>query len=278
MRVIKSIGSYLKWVRSCGTAKVNGLTWQQHHLYFRGQANCEWKLQPSVFVHKESEYELLQDAYRHAWKFLQGNPTDLEKMIVLQHYGLHTRLLDLTSNPLIALYFACSGYDDMDGKVFCYYASGTEGVSMSQIIAKVVANGINRGLGLDQFLKNEYQSYYIREPNSPIDLGNFKKWKEELYKPQFFLSPFNNERITAQRGAFIMAPLNERDSATGSHFKENVFENQGVWKKVVIDKDSKEEILKELALFGVDESTVYPDLEHLLRFLNEKSSNIGNNL
>ena len=117
---IKSIENYLNWVRNCSTLESAGQNWQQHHLYFRGQANCEWKLVPSVFVNKDNEYELLHDAYRHAWKYLQDYPTDLEKMVVLQHYGLHTRLLDLTSNPLIALYFACSGYDDMDGKVFCY--------------------------------------------------------------------------------------------------------------------------------------------------------------
>lgn len=143
---------------------------------------------------------------------------------------------------------------------------------MPQIIAKVVANGINRGLGLDQFLKNEYQSYYIREPNSPIDLENFKKWKEELYKPQFFLSPFNNERITAQRGAFIMAPLNKNDSGTGAHFDEGSIEKHRICKVVLLDKSMKKSLLDELSLLGIDESTIYPDLEHLLKFLNKSNT------
>ena len=269
---IKSIENYLNWVRNCSTLESAGLTWQQHHLYVRGQANCEWKLQPSVFVHKENEYELLQDAYRHAWKYLQDYPTDLEKMVVLQHYGLHTRLLDLTSNPLMALYFACSSYEGEDGKVFCYCASGDDGYRVASIIAKIVVHGVNKGLGLEQLLKNEYLNFYIRDKGEPIDKESFEQWKKRLYEPVFFHSPFNNNRITAQRGAFLMSPLDERDSATGSHFKENVFKNHGLWKEVLIDKDSKKVILEELTLLGIDESTVYPDLEHLLRFLNEKNS------
>lgn len=54
--------------------------------------------------------------------FTDARPkNDKEFLFLAQHYGLPTRLLDWTYNPLIALYFACCSNFDKDGIVYQSY-------------------------------------------------------------------------------------------------------------------------------------------------------------
>jgi hypothetical protein len=46
---------------------------------------------------------------------------EIEKLILAQHYGVKTRLLDWTTNPLIALWFACREYDKNDQETYAVY-------------------------------------------------------------------------------------------------------------------------------------------------------------
>ena len=77
----------------------------------RGQKNKSWEIRPSAFRNNllSRESELVKDAYLRApLEFSNLGP--FEQLTKLQHYGLPTRLLDVTLNPLVALYFACEPY------------------------------------------------------------------------------------------------------------------------------------------------------------------------
>jgi hypothetical protein len=52
------------------------------------------------------------------WHSSGGRLTALELLAAMQHYGVPTRMLDFTFNPLIALWFAVEKHDDRDGRVF----------------------------------------------------------------------------------------------------------------------------------------------------------------
>ena len=87
------------------------------NLYFRGQ-KAHYDLLPSLFrntgwvVHEaELNALIINDNPK---EFLDCKST-FEKLVKLKHYNQPSRLLDITSNPLIALYFACDV--DKDGGI-----------------------------------------------------------------------------------------------------------------------------------------------------------------
>jgi len=70
------------------------------------------------------ESELLQEFKRRAIPFLTSIPrSELEWLCVAQHYGVPTCLLDWTTNPLVALFFACESKPDLGGAVYVRHQS-----------------------------------------------------------------------------------------------------------------------------------------------------------
>ena len=68
-----------------------------------------------------SERWVLNEFKRRARLFLPSPPSsDWEWLVLAQHFGLPTRLLDWTENPLVALYFATQDGQQNDGMIFIY--------------------------------------------------------------------------------------------------------------------------------------------------------------
>jgi type I restriction enzyme M protein len=96
-------------------------------VFFRGVPDKDYKLIPSIGRDEKTSIEsltkietgMLKQFKLRAMPFLNYQPSnDWEWLMLGQHHGMPTRLLDWTSNPLTALYFACLGNADTNGAIF----------------------------------------------------------------------------------------------------------------------------------------------------------------
>ena len=78
--------------------------------FYRGHADKDWKLIPSILRTRNGpsvEHLLFRDMVAHEPQSFSECRSALDHLVQMQHYGLPTRLLDVTMNPLVALFFAC---------------------------------------------------------------------------------------------------------------------------------------------------------------------------
>jgi len=93
-------------------------------LVYRGCSNFRWKLEPSLVRRVNElpmgyglEHDLAVDFRSEIPELFANTQSNFEKIAKMQHFGIPTRLLDFSLNPLVALYFACAENPRTYGRV-----------------------------------------------------------------------------------------------------------------------------------------------------------------
>ena len=251
-------------------------------LVYRGHSNANYILQPSIMRNANLEknesslyHELLINCPND---FINCN-THLEKLVHMQHYGLPTRLLDVTRNLLVAIYFACEKAFESYGEVVLVQIE-YDNIKYPQsdvvsILASLPALSSEKreeiyNLACDDKIGDErfndeakilLHEIRIEKPSFQPEIK-----KKDVLNSYFVYALKNNNRIIKQDGAFIICGLlGEQNTLEKFRYKNGN-------KKVVILVDKKEEILKELEQYSINKSTLFPEIESVAKYLQKKYS------
>lgn len=246
---------------------------------FRGQANANWLLSPSLYRQNLFEAEnLLLTEIKHICPNEFGD-NRFDSLVKMQHFGMPTRLLDVTTNPLVSLYFACesSEQSNEDGIVYIFPNMPVlwSNDPLVDLVMDFVYDYFPRKMWLDQMLDQSQKKYrngsYRLMPDTIDSLLHY------LTIPAFAVMPAKtNERIEAQDGAFFVFGMHfsNREVSTNPGTIGRVYYNfepieidnvQQIWKKTEtlrIPAAAKKGILNQLDILGINERKLFPDLSH----------------
>jgi hypothetical protein len=229
--------------------------------WFRGHAQADWKLTPKLYRRSPTQRSIrvIEDDIRQEFSMRAPGLTRLtedkpqnpwEWYFIMQHSGAPTRLLDWTEGALIALYFAVRdsvGSNDASVWVLEPWRLNERVVGEPEVIAPGTTAGV-----------------------SEVDAGRYRPWLPDLYVrnaelpnlPVAVYPSHSARRVSTQRSCFTV------HGSDVEGLEKLGREEPPFLLNVVVSGSAVRDIAEQLVLCGVDELTIFPDVDGLGRFLS----------
>lgn len=242
--------------------------------FYRGQANSDWGLSPQLY-----RKDLLEIEGAMVTRMLHLNPSEFtgsrfDNLTKMQHYGLPTRLLDCTTNPLVALYFACADKTQCDSEGCVFVFPTMPFLWSTNPLIEIYMDLIFEqtciyGACIEKYLQECASRYSWGEAREVVSSEEyFIRHISQLY---IAVQPiYNNSRLVNQAGTFFLFGMDYKIvDETGQkrynflpHSSKSVkdFTHRGT--KLRIPSSSKQHIIKQLDILSINEERLFPDLAH----------------
>ena len=221
---------------------------------FRGLSDCTYRLENSFLRNcgnrPELEYHILRNFRKYA-RTSEPNLTNtqLRSLVLAQHHGLPTRLMDWTYSPFIAMHFATSSTEksDIDGVIW-----KIDFVKVNCLAPKPLKKLLS---------KEKCNAFTVEMLES--EFSNLQKFDEVIGKGNviFFEPPSIDDRIVNQFALFSIM------SDAASVLDEWLTERPELYRRLIIPAKLKWEIRDKLDQSNITERVLFPGLDGLARWL-----------
>ena len=264
-------------------------------LYFRGESECGWDLSPSLMRSEVAIYEneMLTDLVTHRPEEFNEMTSALNQWVLAQHHGLETRFLDVTRNPLVAIYHACDKtgqkeQEEGDGRLHVFAVPraliepfNSDAISIVSNIARLSRRekdallGKHFSLGNNRIRCEDEHAQAMRRLHQLI--RQEKPYFEERIDPRDFYQVFlvepqrSSERLSAQAGAFLVSAFHERFE------REEILRwNDGIpvyaHYRLTISGKHMNGIKEDLQLLNVTRENLFPGLDSSAKSVSDTYS------
>ncbi|EKF9639286.1 FRG domain-containing protein [Vibrio cholerae] len=251
---------------------------------FRGHANKEFELLPSIYRRQQwfsNEDKIIREIIMRCPSEFSSMTSSFEKLVKMQHYGLPTRLLDVTENPLVALYFACVGekHLDEDGELIVFRVPRTEVKYFDSDTVSIVSNVAWAKSDFEVADRYAFDHSAFHHANNHHATKLMHDIKQE--KPHFLerINPehiknvlcvkpkMDNPRVVRQDGAFLLFGIGKNKHTPAAVNEEWIFRPRN--ERYIIKSSDKLKILKELSALGISKAKLFPEIDMVSQFIKD---------
>ena len=279
---IKNIADYINWVCGLNNEANKFPQLRMYELLFRGQADKDYDLLPGIARGRHSpcqctifndERNMIEMAKFKLPDLFRNDQSPLELLALLQHHGIPTRLLDVTENALVALYFACCSKPDTDGEVFVFKHEHRDVTNYP--VVNAIADSYrfaSRGTwtSLSHFYGNIKTQPYCLEQKQTFDICHPDdetggKWIADCCKNLFYIyAPIRSMRQQCQQGRYILFPNHiDYDIDKNGAFEWTMDpipkDHSDIVARFIIPKEAKKQLLQDLSVLGISEDFLFCD-------------------